>query len=210
MTNGDRDGTGDNLDWIWATPDQDALVERYDRWADSYDDEHDAWGWNGPQHAVATLLSQATPTTILDAGCGTGRVGVELAARGWAGALIGVDISTGMLDRAKRRGYARLIEASLHAVPLGDGTVDAVVSTGVFTHGHVNHEAFPELIRLVRSGGLIVITSREEVWEALEPHAAEIEAAGEWALIGRTEPESFHPGRDVDGRPQSIVTWRVS
>lgn len=206
----DGQGTGDNLDWIWATPDQDALVERYDQWADSYDDEHDAWGWNGPQHAVDALLGRLSPATILDAGCGTGRVGVELQARGWAGALIGVDISTGMLDRAKTRGYDRLIEASLHEVPLDDDSVDAIVSTGVFTHGHVNHEAFPELIRLVRPGGMIIITSREEVWAALEPHAAAIEAAGEWTLLGRTEPESFHPGREVDDRPQSVVTWQVS
>ena len=203
-------GGGDNLDWIWSTPDETALVERYDTWADSYDDEHDAWGWNGPQQAVAALLATSTPEVVLDAGCGTGRVGVELRAAGWAGSLIGVDISTGMLARAADRGYDRLIEASLHGVPLDDDSVDAIVSTGVFTHGHVNHEAFPELIRLVRPGGLIIITSREEVWEALAPHAAELESAGTWTLLGRTEPQSFHPGREVDDRPQSIVTWRVS
>lgn len=85
-----------------------------------------------------------------------------------------------------------------------------VISTGVFTHGHVNHEAFPELIRLVRPGGLIIITSRDEVWEALRPRAEAIEEQGVWTLLGRTEPQSFRPGRDVDDRPQSIVTWRVS
>ena len=206
----DGGSDGDKLDWIWSTPDEAALVERYDEWADSYDEEHDAWGWNGPQHAVAALLADETPATVLDAGCGTGRVGIELQRAGWTGELIGVDISTGMLERAAGRGYDRLIEASLHAVPLADGTVDAVISTGVFTHGHVNHEAFPELIRLVRPGGRIVITAREEVWTALEPHAAAHEAAGDWTLLGRTEPESFHPGREVDDRPQSIVTWQVS
>ena len=147
---------------------------------------------------------------MLDAGCGTGRVGVELRATGWTGNLIGVDISTGMLARAADRGYDRLIEASLHAVPLDDARIDAVISTGVFTHGHVNHEVFPELIRLVRPGGLIIITSRDEVWEALRPHAEAIEEQGVWTLLGRTGPQSFHPGRDVDDRPQSIVTWRVS
>lgn len=201
---------GDRLDWILSTPDEAALVERYDEWAAAYDEEHDGWGWNGPHHAVTALLAASAPSTVLDAGCGTGRVGVELQRAGWVGELIGVDISTGMLERATGRGYARLIEASLHAVPLADDAVDAVVSTGVFTHGHVNHEAFPELIRLVRPGGLIVITVREEVWAALEPHGAAHDDAGRWRLLGRTEPESFHPGRDVDDRPQSIVTWRVS
>lgn len=201
---------GDNLDWIWSSPNEESLVERYDRWADSYDDEHDAWGWDGPQQAVAVLFAQTAPTVVLDAGCGTGRVGVELRATGWTGNLIGVDISTGMLARAADRGYDWLIEASLHAVPLDDARIDAVISTGVFTHGHVNHEAFPELIPLERPGGLIIITSRDEVWEALRPHAEAIEEQGVWTLLGRTEPQSFHPGRDVDDRPQSIVTWRVS
>lgn len=210
MSDAPAGGTGDNLDWIWSTPDQEALVERYDSWAGSYDDEHDAWGWNGPQHAVGALLAASGPEVVLDAGCGTGRVGAELRSAGWTGSLIGVDISAGMLARAADRGYDRLIQASLHGVPLDDDSVDAILSTGVFTHGHVNHEAFPGLIRLVRPGGLIVITSREEVWAALEPHAAEIEAAGRWTLLSRTEPESFHPGREVDDRPQSIVTWRVS
>ncbi|MDG1367943.1 MAG: hypothetical protein P8I99_05665 [Acidimicrobiales bacterium] len=40
---------GDNLDWIWSSPNEESLVERYERWADSCDDEHDAWGWDGPQ-----------------------------------------------------------------------------------------------------------------------------------------------------------------
>ena len=206
----DGAGDGDKLDWIWSTPDEAALVERYDEWADSYDDEHDEWGWNGPQHAVRALLAHATPSVVLDAGCGTGRVGLELRHAGWPGELIGVDLSPAMLERAKGRGYDRLIEASLHAVPLDDRSVDAIVSTGVFTHGHVNHEAFPELIRLVRPGGVIVITAREEVWAALEPHAARHGAAGDWALLGRTDPESFHPGREIDHRPQSVVMWRVS
>lgn len=95
---------GDNLDWIWSSPNEESLVERYERWADSYDDEHDAWGWDGPQQAVAVLFAQTAPTVVLDAGCGTGRVGVELRTTGWTGNLIGVDISTGMLARAADRG----------------------------------------------------------------------------------------------------------
>lgn len=200
----------DKLEWIWSTSDEAALIERYDAWADEYDHDHDEWGWNGPMHALDALLERASPRRLLDAGCGTGRVGAELRARAWAGHLVGVDISMGMLDRAASCGaYDELMQASLHAIPVENDGVDAVVSTGVFTHGHVNHEAFPELIRITAPRGLIVITSRAEVWEALSPHAAELETDGAWALVARTEPQSFHPGRDVDDRAQSVVVWRV-
>ena len=201
---------GDKLDWIWATTDDASLIARYDSWADSYDEDHDEWGWNGPGHAADALLAHGTPEVVLDAGCGTGRLAVELNRRGWTGQLIGVDLSWGMLERAARlNAYDSLLRGSLHDTSLRGSSVDAVVATGVFTHGHVNHEAFPELIRLVASDGLVVITSREEVWDALKPHAAAIEETGAWSLIDRTEPQSFHPGRDVDDRPQSIISWRV-
>ena len=44
-------------------------------------------------------------STVLDAGCGTGRVGVELAATGWDGTLVGVDLSAGMLAVAAETAY---------------------------------------------------------------------------------------------------------
>ena len=75
---------------------------------------------------------------MLDAGCGTGRVGVELAATGWDGTLVGIDLSAGMLAvAAETARYERLVQASLTELPLEDGSVDAVIATGVFTHGHV-------------------------------------------------------------------------
>ena len=199
----------DKLDWIWSTPDEGALIERYDAWAASYDDDHDLWGWDGPMDAVEALLAHMAPGRVLDAGCGTGRVGAELRNRAWAGHLIGVDISFGMIGRAVARGYDELVQASLHAIPIDTAGVDAIVSAGVFTHGHVGHEAFPELIRVTAPGGTIVITSREEVWEAMSPHAAALEAAGAWSRVARTEPRSFHPQRAADGRPQSIIVWQV-
>ena len=106
--------------------------------------------------------------------------------------------------------YERLVQASLTELPLEDGSVDAVIATGVFTHGHVGSEAFPEVLRVVRPGGWVVITCRSEVWAELEPAAADHEAAGRWSLHKRTAPQSFHPGKDPeDNFPQSVVIWRV-
>ena len=43
---------------------------------------------------------QPRPRSVLDAGCGTGRVAIELARRGID--VVGVDISTAMLAKARR------------------------------------------------------------------------------------------------------------
>ena len=187
------------------------MADRYDRWATQYDADHDGWEWIGPAKAVEQLRDLGTISTVLDAGCGTGRVGVELAATGWDGTLVGIDLSAGMLAVAAETAYyERLVQASLTELPLEDGSVDAVIATGVFTHGHVGPEAFPEVLRVVRPGGWVVITCRSEVWAELEPAAADHEAAGRWSLHKRTAPESFHPGKDIeDNFPQSVVIWRV-
>ena len=42
----------------------------------------------------------------------------------------------------------------------------AIVSTGVFTTGHVGVEGLPELFRIARPGGLIVLSVRVTVWES--------------------------------------------
>ena len=53
---------------------------------------------HGEADLVAALVEG---TRIVDAGCGTGRVGIELAARGHE--VIGVDSDPGMLESARRK-----------------------------------------------------------------------------------------------------------
>ena len=52
-------------------------------------------------HGEATFVAAFAPRTVLDAGCGTGRVAVELARRGVA--VVGVDGDTDMLDVARAK-----------------------------------------------------------------------------------------------------------
>jgi SAM-dependent methyltransferase len=55
--------------------------------------------------------------SVLDLGCGTGRHSVELARRGYQ--VVGVDLSEGMLDRARRRAISEGVSGSTTFV-LGD------------------------------------------------------------------------------------------
>ena len=104
----------DKLEWIFASSDNQQLADRYDRWATQYDADHDGWEWIGPAKAVEQLRDLGAISTVLDAGCGTGRVGVELAATGWDGTLVGIDLSAGMLAVAAET-VARTTHDSTHS-----------------------------------------------------------------------------------------------
>ena len=207
MTSERSGGEADFLDWIFDSDASD-LIERYDRWASTYDTDHDEWGWRGPHIAAERLMGYGPGSVVLDAGCGTGRVGVSLRSCGFEGELIGVDFSLGMLAAAERLGvYDQLIHATVLDLPLAKASVDAVVSTGVFTHGHVGGEGFAELVRVGRKEAAVVITVRQDIADDLMIHADSLEAAGEWALVERSSPQQLHPSRDES--LQSLVVWRI-
>ena len=52
-------------------------------------------------HGEADLICRYEPATVLDAGCGTGRVAIELARRGID--VVGTDLDPGMLDSAREK-----------------------------------------------------------------------------------------------------------
>ena len=55
------------------------------------------------QAKVLDLAAPGPPDTIVDVGCGNGTYLAELASRGFAGRVVGVDLSLGMLTAARRR-----------------------------------------------------------------------------------------------------------
>ena len=79
-------------------------------------------------HGEVAFVQRYAPDSVLDAGCGTGRVAIELAHRGVE--VVGVDHSTSMLDTARRLApELSWVHADLAALELGR-TFDAVVLAG--------------------------------------------------------------------------------
>ena len=79
-------------------------------------------------HGEADLVCRFDPATVLDGGCGTGRVAVELARRGID--VVGVDLDTDLLDRARAKApELTWVEADLATMQLGR-TFDVVVLAG--------------------------------------------------------------------------------
>jgi ubiquinone/menaquinone biosynthesis C-methylase UbiE len=146
----------------------DTLRAVYDEWAKEYDHDNDATLGTISQPKTVEILSAVLEkhAKILDAGCGTGLVGAELAKRGYA-AFDGVDLSAEMLRYAKTRGYTKLFQYSLNdPLPISDGAYDAIISAGLFTHGHVKTHAIRELIRITKSGGYLCFTINEGVYRS--------------------------------------------
>jgi trans-aconitate 2-methyltransferase len=135
------------------TKDWDART--YDRVADPMA----RWGL-----AVLDRLPLAGDETVLDAGCGSGRVTERLAERLPHGRVIALDASPAMLDEARRR-LARFgsrvtyVEADL-ALPLPPiGPVDAILSTAVFHWVRNQDGLFRHLAAVIRPGGRLVAQS---------------------------------------------------
>jgi trans-aconitate 2-methyltransferase len=127
--------------------------------ATSYDkvaDPQTRWGAE-----VLKRLPLVGGETVLDAGCGTGRVTELLLARLPRGRVVALDASAAMLDQARER-LARFgrqvtyIHADLgQPLPIED-PVDAILSTATF-HWVPDHDAlFANLAAVLRPGGLLV------------------------------------------------------
>ena len=102
---------------------------------------------------------------VLDAGCGAGEpVAARLLAAGLE--VVGVDLAATQLDRARRLGgRLRVVQGDLAALPLGDASVDGVVSFYAVIHvPRGDHpQVFDEFRRVLRPGGraLLCVGARD-------------------------------------------------
>jgi SAM-dependent methyltransferase len=99
--------------------------------------------------------------TILEIGCGAGRLTKHLASD--YGRVIGVDVSPGMLETARKHIEDPRIDFRLGnglALPVQAGSVDVVFSTHVFQHFDslaIARDNFTQIARALRPGGVMLV-----------------------------------------------------
>lgn len=197
MAEGGDGQHGGHLGAVYDAKAPEEVAALYDGWADSYDEEMARAGYRHPTIGLA-LLARHLPAgggPVLDAGCGTGTLGHWLGILG-LGPVTGLDLSEGMLARAGGKGgYASLHRLALGGpLPFADGAFGGVISTGVFTTGHVGAEGLPELIRVTRKGGALVLTVKTTLWDG--SLAAAVEADPGVTIAEMTAPYVSMPGEE--------------
>jgi SAM-dependent methyltransferase len=126
----------------------------YDDFATGYERErHHGYHALLDELELAVAVPLAHGRDVLEVGCGTGLILSrlnEVARR-----AEGVDLSPGMLEKARQRGL-RVHEASATALPFPDASFDLVLSFKVLAHVPDLALALREMARVCRPGGRVL------------------------------------------------------
>ncbi len=144
------------------------VAEYYDNWASDYDSTLEQWQYDAPKR-VAQMLGKtlSKKAVILDAGCGTGLSGRALAAEGFA-VIDGIDISESSLEEARQADvYRSLASVNMQQIPfpLESDRYDGLSCVGVLTYLPDSTGTLKEFARIVKPGGAIAATQRDDIFE---------------------------------------------
>jgi ubiquinone/menaquinone biosynthesis C-methylase UbiE len=148
------------------------------------------------------VLSGRRALDILDAGCGTGFLSLELASRGHR--VTGIDFAPEMLAQARRKAAEqpasiRFDEADAEQLPFASGSFDLVVSRHVLWTLPHPEAAIDEWIRVLRPGGRVTVIDGQFDPAALSIHQREnARTSTEYAQIGDRLPF-------LGGRPREEI-----
>jgi predicted TPR repeat methyltransferase len=186
-------------EWLHqGTSDAREIADRYDQWAQSYDDDLASWSYQAPSVVAGTVVTRhPTAGSALDVGCGTGLVGRALRARGFTGRIIGLDLSRASLEIARECGaYDSLEQADLQQrLGFEDDSVDVVVCVGVMTYLPDVEAVWREFARVTRPQGLVVSTLREELWHTRQCQAVvdRLQSERVWTPLEVAGPAPYLP-----------------
>lgn len=187
-------------DWlISGTADHDEIVRRYDDWAANYDGELADWRYEAPDVVARSMVGQGIADgAVLDAGCGTGLVGRALRRAGFTGEIDGIDASPHSLAVARSSGEYRSVAVVDLQQPLDldDDRFDGLVCVGVMTYVPDIEACWREFARVVRPGGAIVVTQRDDLWldRGCQAVIDRLVADGVWSEVAVTAAKPYLPG----------------
>lgn len=124
---------------------------------------------------------------VLEVGCGTGLI-LERVAE-FARRAAGIDLSPGMLEKAKARGLDVQV-ASATSLPFPDASFDVAYSFKVLAHVEDIRTAMSEMARVVRPGGWVLAEfynerSLRRLVKAIKPPSAVSESTDDEAVYTR-------------------------
>ncbi|MSP25143.1 MAG: class I SAM-dependent methyltransferase, partial [Myxococcales bacterium] len=139
-------------------PDATRTRRYYDEFAERYERRRGGAVTGGYHDLIDDLEIEflerfAAGKDVLEVGCGTGLLLERIA--GFARTARGVDLSPGMLTRARDRGLD-VLEGNATTLPFPDETFDVACSFKVLAHVQEIRAALAEMARVTRPAGVIV------------------------------------------------------
>lgn len=201
MAGDDAEGDEGFDSLLAGSTDSAATEAYYDDWAETYDATLNEWAYRTPTEVATVLAGHLAPgARVLDVGCGTGLFAAALSAR-WDGIIDGIDISAASLEIAGAKGlYGQLMRHDLQATPLPLDTdgFDAAACVGVLTYIEDAPALLAELCRIVRPGGVLAFTQRDDRWAAagFDGLLADFTARGLWSAPKVGAARAYLPGND--------------
>lgn len=143
------------------------------------------------KRAVKMLQSKA-PKQILDVACGTGDMAAELYRALRPERLVGIDLSDGMMEVARRKfagkecaGKVTFEHCDCLKMPYDDGEFDAVTSAfGVRNFEHLA-ECYREMWRVLAPGGVLCVIELSQPTNAIVKPFYKLYTRGIIPLVGR-------------------------
>lgn len=158
----------------------------FDGYSDRFEEHLISLGYRVPglirrvllDHPQIRVGKHAGP--VLDLGCGTGLVAL-VAGDLSVGPFTGIDVSAGMLERARAKGlYAALREADLMtALAEDDQSWPLVIAADVFCYFGVLDELLPAIFARLAPGGWLV----SSIETLLPDQGGAVPGNGNWALL---------------------------
>jgi ubiquinone/menaquinone biosynthesis C-methylase UbiE len=178
------------------------VAQHWDRRAAHFDEDFGhSIGSPGERAAwdriFALVVRAGGPLDALDAGCGTGFLSLELAARGHR--VSGIDFAPAMLAAARKKAAAQHLsvgfeEGDAEQLRFASASFDLVISRHVLWTLPHPEAAIDEWIRVLRPGGRLAIVDGAQYNEAVAPPQREnARTSAEYAAIGDQLP--FYGGR---------------
>ena len=159
----------DNKLDIYKLTTSEEILKYYQDWTkkNKYNQDMIDLNYVAPKETVSVLKKYVLNNNckILDAGCGTGLVGIELRKCGYSN-IDGIDFSQDMLDLVPKNIYKKIEKVDLNKpLKFSSNMYDVVTCVGTFTYGHVKAHALDELIRITKNKGFVCFTINEGVYE---------------------------------------------
>jgi SAM-dependent methyltransferase len=125
--------------------------------------ERDHWWFRTKRRLVIDHLgSRVAPGPVADVGCGTGALLADLRGAGY-GPVVGTDLSEPALGLATEQ-HPGVAQAVAEHLPYADRTLAAVTALDVLEHLDDDVAALRELGRVLRPGGVVVLTVPAYRW----------------------------------------------